>query len=92
MPTSQVPTYLEARVAAGHAVPVVEVVSPQSQGHQTKLQVGSNGKWKVAREIADGQGAEAGNKEVHAVLEYVVKGLSEELLTELLEGFHGPYQ
>jgi hypothetical protein len=67
----------------------VQVVSPQSQGHQTKLQVGTNGKWKVAREIADGQGAEAGNKEAHAVLEYVVKGLSEELLTELLEGFHG---
>jgi hypothetical protein len=32
MPTSQVPSYLEARVAAGHAVPRVEVVSPQSEG------------------------------------------------------------
>jgi hypothetical protein len=30
MPTSQVPTHLEARVAAGHAVPSVDVVSSHS--------------------------------------------------------------
>jgi hypothetical protein len=35
------------------------------------------------------QGAEAGEEETrHAVLEYVVKGLHEALVTVLLEGFH----
>jgi hypothetical protein len=78
-----VPTYLEARVAAGHAVPVVEVVSPRLQDQQTKLQVGTNGQWKAGREQV-----KAGNQEAHAVLEYVVTTLNEALLTELLEGFH----
>lgn len=47
--------------------------------------MGTNGKWKAAREQV-----KAGQMEVHAVLEYVVKGLNEALLAELLEGFHGP--
>jgi hypothetical protein len=85
-PTSQVPTYLEARVAAGHAVPVVEVVSPQSQ----EQQAGASGK----RKAADGRGsvheteAEGEEEARHAVVEYVVTGLNQELVTELLEGFH----
>jgi hypothetical protein len=81
-----VPTYLEARVAAGHAVPVVEVVSPQSEGQQA----GASGKRKAAGESSEAQGAEAGEEEEqrHAVLEYVVTGLNEALVTELLEGFH----
>jgi hypothetical protein len=89
LPTSQVPTYLEARVAAGHAVPVVEVVvSPQSEGQQAE-QAGASGKRKAADERGEAQGAEAGEEEQrHAVLEYVVKGLNEELTRELLEGFH----
>jgi hypothetical protein len=29
-----------------------------------------------------------GEEEIRAVLEYVVKGLNEALVTELLEGFH----
>jgi hypothetical protein len=81
-----VPTYLEARVAAGHAVPVVEVVSPQSQEQE------ASGKRKAAGEGGEAQGAEAGEEEEaetrHAVLEYVVKGLHEALVTELLEGFN----
>jgi hypothetical protein len=87
-PTSQVPTYLEARVAAGHAVPVVEVVSPQS--HEEEEGAGALGKRKAAGEGGEAQGAEAEEEEEtrHAVLEYVVKGLDEALLTELLEGFH----
>jgi hypothetical protein len=81
-----VPTYLEARVAAGHAVPIVEVVSPQSQQQYEENVLG---KRKAAREGGEAQGAEAGGEETrHAVLEYVVKGLNEALLTELLEGFH----
>jgi hypothetical protein len=87
-----VPTYLEARVAAGHAVPVVEVVSPQSQEQQQEEEGGQGtlGKRSAAGEGGEAQGAEAGQEEEtrHAVLEYVVKGLHEALLTELLEGFH----
>lgn len=92
-PTSQMPHYLMARVAAGHAVPLVEVVLPQPEAHREEEQTGPSGRRKAAdeREVVQGQGAEAAEeeegKEVHAVLEYVVKGLNEELLTELLEGF-----
>jgi hypothetical protein len=91
-PTSQVPTYLEARVAAGHAVPVVEVVSPQSERRITRSmarKAEASGKRKAAGEGGEAQGAEAWEEEQrHAVLEYVVTGLNEALLTELLEGFH----
>jgi hypothetical protein len=85
-----VPTYLEARVAAGHAVPVVEVVSPQSQQQQEEEEGAcALGKRMAADEGGEAQGTEAGEEETrHAVLEYVVKGLDEALLTELLEGFH----
>jgi hypothetical protein len=77
-----VPTYLEARVAAGHAVPVVEVVSPQSeQQHQEAESV----KEKAAGEGGDAQEAGPGEEEIRAVLEYAVKGLNEALVTELLE-------
>jgi hypothetical protein len=92
MPTSQVPTYLEARVAAGHAVPVVEVVSPQSERRTTRSMARTaetRGSRRAAGERDEAQGAEAGEEETrHAVLEYVVKGLNEALLTELLEGFY----
>jgi hypothetical protein len=88
LPSSQVPTYLEARVAAGHAVPVVEVVWAQSEGEQAE-QAGASGKRKAAGESNEAQGAEAGEEEQrHAVVEYVVTGLNEELIRELLEGFH----
>jgi ankyrin repeat protein len=88
LPTSQVPTYLEARLAAGHAVPVVEVVVwAQSEGQQAE-QAGESGKRKAAGESSEAQGAEAGEEEQrHAVLDYVVTGLNEELIRELLDGF-----
>jgi ankyrin repeat protein len=87
--TSQVPTYLEARVAAGHAVPSVEVVSPQSKEQQEgEGQAGASGKRKAAGERDEGaQGTDAGEEEGHAVLTYVLTALDEHLLTELLEGF-----
>jgi hypothetical protein len=91
LPTSQVPTYLQARVAAGHAVPVVEVVSPQSEGRTTRSMARmaeASGKEKAAGEGGDAQEAGLGEEEIRAVLEYVVKGLNEALVTELLEGFH----
>jgi putative alpha-1,2-mannosidase len=86
-----VPTYLEARVAAGHAVPVVEVVSPQSERRTTRSMARTaeaSGKEKAAGEGGEAQGVEVGEEEIRAVLEYVVKGLNEALVTELLEGFH----
>jgi hypothetical protein len=85
-----VPTYLEARVAAGHAVPVVEVVSPQSAPTTGRIArtAEASGKRDAAGEGGEAQGAGAGEEEIRAVLEYVVKGLNEALLTELLEGFH----
>jgi hypothetical protein len=90
MPTSQVPTYLKARVAGGHAVPSVEVI-PQSHGQKGEgedQQAGAGGRRKAAGEQGDEAGAELGEEERHAMLEYVVKGLNEELLIELLEGLH----
>jgi hypothetical protein len=82
VPTSQVPTYLAARVAAGHAVPSVEVVLPlwYIYEQQKAEQEGLSGKRKAAGDFV--------GDEMHAVLEYVVKGLNEELFTELLGGFH----
>jgi hypothetical protein len=86
-----VPSYLEARVVAGHAVPVVEVVSPQSQEeHQQAEEEGQAGE-SVKRKAAGEMGDEAqGTEEVekHAVLKYVVEVMNEQLITELLEGFH----
>jgi hypothetical protein len=97
MPTSQVPTYLEARVVAGHAVPKV-VVSPQPEPRTTKdttHQAATSDKRKAADEGGDLVGTGAGNRgeievgeeERHAVLGYVVQALNEQLVIELLEGF-----
>jgi hypothetical protein len=66
----------------------VEVVSLQSQGGDEEDQAGASGKRKVAGEGGNPPGADLGEEERHAVLSYVLKGLNEELLTELLEGFH----
>jgi hypothetical protein len=92
--TSQVLTYLQTRVAAGHAVPGVEVVSLQPEQRAprcTTRQAAASSKKEAAGEAQEGeaQGDEAEDEGTrHAVLEYVVKGLNEELFTELLEGFH----
>jgi hypothetical protein len=82
-----VPTYLEARVAAGHAVPIVEVVSPEAEEQQQKEEAEASGKRKAAGEGGGSGGSQAVEAEVHTVLAYVVQGLNEELVTELLESF-----
>jgi hypothetical protein len=92
-PTSQVPTYLEARAAAGHALPVFEVVVPQpeeqeQEEEQEEGQMGASGKRKAAEEPGDLLGDQGEEDEMHAMLEYVVKELNEALVTELLDGFH----
>jgi hypothetical protein len=65
----------------------VEVVSLQPQGGDKEDQAGASDT-KAAGEGGSPSGADVGEEERHAVLSYVVKGLNEELLTELLEGFH----
>jgi hypothetical protein len=62
----------------------VEVVSPQSQEGG---QGGASAKRKAEDETDDIQGEET-EEQGHAVVEYVVKALNQELVTELLEGFH----
>jgi hypothetical protein len=89
MPTSQVPSYLEARVAVGHALPRVEVVSVQpteEQQGQGQTSTSAGGRRKAAEESGDAQGTEAA--EVEEFLDYVLEALGEELVTELLEGFN----
>jgi hypothetical protein len=53
-------------------------------------QAGASGKRKAVGESSDQHKAVVGGDEVHAMLMYVVDSLNAELLTELLEGFHGP--
>jgi hypothetical protein len=83
MPTSQVPSYLEARVAAGHAAPSVEIVSHQSPEQQEQGDASGKRKADDARSRSEAQ-----EERRHAMAEYVVKALNEELFIELLEGFH----
>jgi hypothetical protein len=83
MPTFQVPTYMEARVAAGHAVPSVEVVSLEWSEKQDAEGAGASGETKAG---GLGGGAVV-EEEKHAVLKYVVQALNEALVIELLEGF-----
>jgi hypothetical protein len=66
----------------------VEVVSLQPQGGNEKDQAGASDKKKAAGEGVSPPGADVGEEERYAVLSYVLNGLNEELLTELLEGFH----
>lgn len=62
MPTSRVPISVEVRVRAGHALPSVDVVSPQPQREpQEEKRIGGSGKRKAAVEGGeDAQGAERG--------------------------------
>jgi hypothetical protein len=80
-PASTVPAFLQTRVAAGLALPRVEVVaSPQEQQ-------GSAGDTE-ATPAADASDAGEGEEEQHAVLAYVLEELNEQLFIELREGFH----
>jgi hypothetical protein len=91
-PTARLPTYLEARAAAGHALPSVEVMFPQleEQEQGDGKQAGPCGKRKAAGEPGDQHEAGAAEEEeVHVMLEYVMEKMNEELVTELLGGFHG---
>jgi hypothetical protein len=72
-------------VAAGHALPRVEVVAHHSEEEEQQQEAAASGKRKAAGERDEGaQGTDAGEDEGHAVLTYVVNVLNEHLLTELL--------
>jgi hypothetical protein len=69
----------------------VEVVLLQGQGQEEEEEeeeAGSSGKRKAAGGRGDARGVDATEEERHAVLAHVVSALNEELVTELLEGFH----
>jgi hypothetical protein len=67
----------------------VDVVLPQSQETQEGKDEGEAGARGKTTGEGDSRGAEAGEDETrHAMVEYVVKVLNEELIIELLEGFH----
>jgi hypothetical protein len=70
-------------VDGGLALPRVEVVGGQQEG------AGSEG---VEKHTMEGTEVRAGEKqqERHAMLELVVGHLSEDLFTELIQGFHAP--
>lgn len=75
-PTVPVPAYLHGRVAAGQALPSVDVV-----GQQAQLQAGASGNGGASMEECE---------ERHAMLAYVVVHLNAQLFTELIEAFHAP--
>jgi hypothetical protein len=74
----------------------VEVVSPLPQEKRQEDEdeaeddedAGVFGKRRAVREWVDQQEARVGEEEVAAVVRYVLEALHEELVTELLEGFH----
>jgi hypothetical protein len=66
----------------------VEVVMPHVQEEEKEQEADASGEVAIAGERDEGaQGTDAGEKEGHAVLTYVLTALDEHLLTELLEGF-----
>lgn len=70
------PAYLNNRVATRRALPTVRVVPPQST-------VPCGGGARLKREVDDEE-----TEERHALLEFVVRDLNEQLFTELLDGLH----
>jgi hypothetical protein len=65
----------------------VEVVLPQSHDAMEE-EAGGTGKRQDEGDNDEAQGTGMGEDEIHAVLEFVLKGLNGDLVTELLEGFH----
>lgn len=87
---AQVPAYLQARVAAGQALPRVEVVWPNElQQQKDGEEGGASGTNGGKGEKGDSLGDEEAKERVCAVLEYVLTALPDDLLVELLDSFHG---
>lgn len=66
----------------------VVMVMLQSEEQGEDYQAGASDKRKEAGERGDAQEAGTGEDERHAMVEYALTALNEELVTELLEGCH----
>lgn len=73
---ASVPAYLNNRVATRRELPTVRVVPPQST-------VSSGRGARLKREVDDEE-----TEERHALLEFVVRDLNDQLFVELLDGLH----
>jgi hypothetical protein len=84
-PTAPLPAFLQDRVAAGQALPEVEM----SGGHQEEQPAATSGKRKASSDQQEGQARQ--EEEVNAVLAYVVTQLRDApLFRELMHCFHAP--
>jgi hypothetical protein len=78
------PSFLEARVATGLALPRVEIV-----GAAQDEDAGARGKTKRAP-VEAWHMPVVGEGERLAMLQHVVTGLNDQLFTDLLQGLHAP--
>jgi hypothetical protein len=84
-PTRPVPGYVEARVEAGLALPKVEVVAGPREV------AGGERPPKRTSAALRAQAAAEKRQRKHAMLEWVMRELSAEVFTELMQGFHAPH-
>jgi hypothetical protein len=84
-PTAPLPAFLQDRVAAGQALPEVEMAG----GHQEEQPAATSGKRKASSDQQEGQARQ--EEEVNAVLAYVVTQLRDApLFREFMHCFHAP--
>jgi hypothetical protein len=83
-PAAPVPAFLQARVAAGEALPLVDVVPSEQEEHSA-----TGGTTRASSEAHAHQQAEL-QAERHAVLSYVTTTMNEQLFTEFMQGFSVP--
>jgi hypothetical protein len=84
-PTAPLPAFLQDRVAAGQALPEVEMAG----GHQEEQPAATSGKRKATSDRQEGQAHQ--EEEMNAVLEYVALQLRDApLFRELMQYFHAP--
>jgi hypothetical protein len=80
--TAPVPAFLQARAAAGQALPQVDVMAEEQEGEEAE----ASGKRKASSEA----GITPQEAERHATLSFVMTTLGDQLVTELMQGFHPP--
>jgi hypothetical protein len=83
-PTAPLPAFLQDRVAAGQALPEVEMAG----GHEEEEPAATSGKRKASSDRQEGQARQG--EQVAAVLVYVATLRDAPLFRELMQYFHGP--
>jgi hypothetical protein len=84
-PTAPLPAFLQDRVAAGQALPEVEMAG----GHQVEQPAATSGRRKASSDRQEGQAHQ--EEEMNAVLAYVVTQLRDApLFREFMQCFHAP--